>query len=540
MNWILFSFVITSMLACSSAEQNHPVDEKEVEKPGQVDVVTSQAKTPQASEPQNVPTETDIETSDVTTDSELETSSTNTTTEESSTQLVDLQANTVSGAIDSSGGNLSASTEAQVRFYLKPSFLKKFLLETTYRLEVSGIKNEVLQPLILGNSVMPTPLIIFVENLDLNSMESDQCVDSVTGLGRDASVSKTGDFCFDVKRMMRIPKQALHIEIVALMMHEISHIYGFNEEHAEQVQQSIRRYAHILFPDIRAIDTIAADVIMIRNDISDVMIGLGKDMEKSEVCAYLGSAEGAAKSWRYLTMNNLSGGVNDDGEFHVLDAPLYVPFAGLLGELASSLSHIARRYCKFAADQEQIELIKSLEESYSLVNQILIRMPEFLGRDSDFSIFISPFSRFESYQDAIEEFMPIEDGKVSCTIEVENGSDKFATSFHMNGEQLEFALPGIEDILGTALTFNLELDPLEKSYEVRIHSGWSRNPIFVAKSLHAKRLDKNYFYLNLDNRLLSHAMLAGAFYSEKGKAEFKVECDVATGVSHPTQPIVAL
>jgi len=57
------------------------------------------------------------------------------------------------------------------------------------------------------------------------------------GAPADATASIRGELCFSVPRLRRIPPSSLVSEILALALHEVAHVFGFNEESAEVLQK---------------------------------------------------------------------------------------------------------------------------------------------------------------------------------------------------------------------------------------------------------------------------------------------------------------
>ena len=175
--------------------------------------------------------------------------------------------NADNGAIDSSGGNLTKSTESQVRLFLQDPFLSKFLLTAVKRLKLITFKDEhtaLLAPLLLGNDVVNQPIEEFIRKMNFNWINESNCLDSHTGEARDASVDAIGRFCFDIARMQRIPFESLQLEIVALVLHEIAYVYGYSESDAVRIQDLIRLERSRIWPDQRTIESVETDLAEIR------------------------------------------------------------------------------------------------------------------------------------------------------------------------------------------------------------------------------------------------------------------------------------
>jgi hypothetical protein len=74
--------------------------------------------------------------------------------------------------------------------------------------------------------------------------------------GTAESVAYTdGRICVDPKAMSRIPKVNLVEELYALMLHELSHVYGFGEEHGQAIQDFSRTMgSSVVLPSSDAVD----------------------------------------------------------------------------------------------------------------------------------------------------------------------------------------------------------------------------------------------------------------------------------------------
>lgn len=65
------------------------------------------------------------------------------------------------------------------------------------------------------------------------------CYDPETSELRDSSITQEGLMCISTTRLQRYPKYAIKIELLALAMHELSHLKGYDEPDAEELQDDV-------------------------------------------------------------------------------------------------------------------------------------------------------------------------------------------------------------------------------------------------------------------------------------------------------------
>jgi len=203
----------------------------------------------------------------------------------STTQLND------EGVIDSSGGNAKESTVEEVKSAIQSGFLKIpnviHRLKLMYELNDSGISN------IVTNFIDRKP----EEKLkSLTIKPQEEACDSREG-HRDSSVNQANEICLSTSRLQRIPPSSLETEIIALLVHEISHVVVFNENDADMIQEHIvenpNRYN---FTD-NAFIKFTKDFDQLKGDIIYALIGmLQNEVNYYNFCSQASEIKGFAKA----------------------------------------------------------------------------------------------------------------------------------------------------------------------------------------------------------------------------------------------------
>jgi len=166
------------------------------------------------------------------------------------------------GGAGSHGGNTSRSTPEQVKLavtrdaqMLLPGVFAHIRQEMNQRGEALHISDPALREVfsaMLGSDnsldIKRIPALIDLSATPFKIKDTGVCFDG--SKPRDASVLEyklKSEMCISVTRLTRIPTKALAVQISALLIHELAHHFGFNEDKAQKVQKFV--LTHIFTSD---------------------------------------------------------------------------------------------------------------------------------------------------------------------------------------------------------------------------------------------------------------------------------------------------
>lgn len=157
------------------------------------------------------------------------------------------------GVLDGSGGEVIRSTETEVRQVLET--LKPRLSGAAYRMKgmmgtFDGVHydayidelSEVLNAFFTNDNSLGLDIFDYLES-DLYKIRiyTDKACHDEEG-PVDAAATAGGSLCFSIPRLQKIPPSELSRSVVFLAMHEIAHVYGFDEESSQLLQESLTNF----------------------------------------------------------------------------------------------------------------------------------------------------------------------------------------------------------------------------------------------------------------------------------------------------------
>lgn len=168
----------------------------------------------------------------------------------------------VTGGLDGSGGDVPRSSIEQVNnafktlrprlnylFMRSPDFvtgLGQTLAspannQTLFSRAVDRSAVLVLAQMLKGNEKLPGAIdLVKSPSLEFSYPETEPCKESPESLTEKDAVVTGTKICVNIKSLRRLPPESLELEVTALMVHELAHVYGFSEEQANALQALVK------------------------------------------------------------------------------------------------------------------------------------------------------------------------------------------------------------------------------------------------------------------------------------------------------------
>jgi hypothetical protein len=154
----------------------------------------------------------------------------------------------IEGGVDGSGGNLKTLTREELNSFIENE-LPYFIRNIIHRLKLIQKNKETTEDDSV-NSIKQEKFFNYLDDFlgrdakQINDIAKsvqykvkDECYpDNHHNIISDAAVSDTAVVCFSFRTFSKLPKPVLNYKLIAISMHELSHLRGFTEQEASEWQ----------------------------------------------------------------------------------------------------------------------------------------------------------------------------------------------------------------------------------------------------------------------------------------------------------------
>lgn len=224
------------------------------------------------------------------------------------------------GGIDSSGGDTLKSTKEQVSEALKDITSKLIIAKKRLSLSLSqyDVKDKsdnelfkkeynsddlaLMTRFILKNKIDLTKVTadskerridirdIDFKNVIINIKEDDYCIGDKQH--KAASATGTidgGEICLSAKAFMTVAPEALQSQVITLALHEVAHLYGFNEDEASRIQKFLLENMFTHTPTDASIKRLETNLETLYYATTALLSSVARFDSDVEVCNNLGN-----------------------------------------------------------------------------------------------------------------------------------------------------------------------------------------------------------------------------------------------------------
>ncbi len=139
------------------------------------------------------------------------------------------------------------------------------------------------------------------ENVKFIIKENDYCVGDNQHKAASAKGNiKDGEICLSVPAFMKVAPEALTSQVITLALHEVAHLYGFNEEEAVRIQKFLLINMNAHTPSEESIYRLQNNLESLQVDAINLMSSLVRANSDVEVCNNIGILSRALTEAEYI------------------------------------------------------------------------------------------------------------------------------------------------------------------------------------------------------------------------------------------------